>query len=66
MCEALKELMADELKEAHTKGELVGTEIGKDTVNRLNEILLKEGRLDDLKKATTDSEFQNKLIKDLL
>ena len=37
-----------------------------DSINSLNTILIESGRLDDLKKATEDKEYQKKLMEDLL
>ena len=37
-----------------------------DAVNQLNQILIDAGRLDDLKRATKDKEYQNKLIEELV
>jgi len=43
-----------------------GIEQGTNVVNRLNQILIDAGRLDDLKRATKDKEYQNKLIEELI
>ncbi len=43
-----------------------GLEQGRGQINALNQILLDLGRFDDLKRATTDKEFQEKLIKELV
>ena len=37
-----------------------------DSINSLTAILIEAGRLDDLKKATEDKEYQKKLMEDLL
>lgn len=37
-----------------------------DTLNRLNSILIDSGRLDDLARATKDTEYQQKLMEELL
>ena len=44
----------------------VWVEKGENNVNRLNQILIDAGRLDDLKRATKDKEYQDKLIKELV
>ncbi len=62
MCEALREIMAEDLKEAENKG----IEQGTDRVNSLNRILIAEGRLDDLTGATSDPAYQKELIKELV
>ena len=41
-------------------------EKGKKRINRLYKILLDTGRLDDLRRATTDQDFQEQLIAELL
>ncbi|MBE5841667.1 MAG: hypothetical protein E7304_09690 [Butyrivibrio sp.] len=70
MCEALRKLMADELKDAELKGTENGKEIGKeetfDVVNELNDKLIKSGRIKDLEKSTNDKEFQKQLIRELV
>ncbi len=43
-----------------------GIEKGTNAVNQLNQILIDAGRLDDLKRATKDKEYQNKLIEELV
>lgn len=43
-----------------------GIEQGTNVINTLNQILIDSGRLDDLKRSTTDKEYQNKLIKELV
>ncbi|MDE7059114.1 MAG: hypothetical protein K2P03_10525 [Lachnospiraceae bacterium] len=50
-------------------GEMIlqdGIEKGKKRINRLYKILLDTGRLDDLRRATTDQDFQEQLIAELL
>ncbi len=42
------------------------TEKVTDSINSLTAILIEAGRLDDLKKATEDKEYQKKLMEDLL
>ena len=41
-------------------------EQGKDIVNELNSILIEAGRMDDLKRATKDKEYQKQLIEELV
>ena len=43
-------------------GRSEGIEIGKDAINRLNEVLAKEGRVDDIIKAASDAEYQKQLM----
>ena len=39
-------------------------EDGREDVNKLNEILLSEGRIEDLRKSTINQEYQNQLMKE--
>ena len=48
------------------EGKIVGLEKGESRINRLNSILIDAGRIDDLKRAATDTEYQAKLILELL
>ena len=57
-------------REAYNIGEENGRKEGKkeatDTVNQLNNILISEGRFDDLSRSVKDPEFQKKLIIELV
>lgn len=66
MCEALKEIMAEDLRQAETAGMAKGIAKGIDAINSLNTILISEGRLDDLEKAAKDKKYQKKLIRELV
>lgn len=50
MCEIMERITTEEINK----------------INKLNAILLKNKRYDDLKRATEDPEFQEKLIAELL
>ena len=41
-----------------------GIEVEKKLLNKLNEILLSEGRIEDLRKSTVNQEYQNQLMKE--
>lgn len=41
-----------------------GSQAGKDRVNKLNELLAQKGRVDDIVKAATDSNFQEELFEE--
>ena len=45
-----------------TAGIALGRAEGKDCINLLNTILINDNRFDDLKRATTDKEFQTQLV----
>ncbi len=61
-------------EESFNKGVAIGKEEGiaigesnaQERINRLNEILINANRIDDLKKSTTDLEYQKKLMNELL
>ena len=56
--------------EARAEGKVEGKAEGKaeerDQINRLNLILIEQGRIDDLSKSATDTAFQDELITELL
>lgn len=64
MCDALLELMEDELNAKKAEGEQIGKEIGSNRVNSLNIKLCELGRTDDLLKAAADREYQNQLFEE--
>ena len=41
-----------------------GERIGLERINRLNQKLIEQDRFDDLTKATSDSNYQKKLLKE--
>ena len=59
MCEALREIFADEFKESR---KTVRKE-GEDRVGRLYKCLLQEKRIDDLSKSIDDPEYREVLMK---
>ena len=64
MCNALLELMKDELDEKKEEGIREGESLG---VNRINQLILKLSELnrtDDILKAAADREYQKKLLKE--
>ena len=68
MCQALEELMKEEFAAKRTEGERIGEERGKERgqsrVNELNKRLAQAGRIDDIIKASSDREYQERLIKE--
>ena len=48
------------------EGERQGRIEGITNINALNSILIKSGRLDDLTRATSDPDYQKKLMAELL
>ena len=53
-------------EESHEEGWIAGREEGESRINRLNTILIDAGRIEDLKHAATDTEYQAQLILELL
>ena len=64
MCEALKELMSDELLDAENKGKSIGIELGVESTNELYSWLFANERGDDVQKATSDADYLNKLFEE--
>lgn len=58
MCEALMELMKDELEER----ERLGEQQGEDRVNQLIEKLISLNRMDDIVKSVSDRLYQKQLF----
>ena len=58
-----EKLYAEGLREeGHSAGFSEGHSAGLNDLNALNECLLRDGRIEDLKRSVTDSEFQKKLF----
>ena len=72
MCKALEELMKDELEAKKNEGQEIGKEIGKEIgmqqgKERVNELTLKLfalGRIDDILKAASDEDYQERLFQE--
>jgi hypothetical protein len=62
MCQALQELMKDEIDEKVN----VNVDNATERLNKLNAILMDAKRYDDLKRSTKDKNFQNKLLDELV
>ena len=69
MCDALRELFADEFKENRQKGlqegRQEGLQKGRSEINRLILKLSELGRTDDILKAAQDPVYQEQLLKEL-
>ena len=59
-------IMQDGIEIGEARGIKLGEARGKDSVNRLNAVLIEQNRLDDLKRATEDRDYQRKLMAELL
>lgn len=64
MCDALRELFADELKESEIRGIEQGTETGEACFAQLTLLLLSDSRMEDLIRATKDKAFRNALYQE--
>lgn len=60
MCDALLELMEDELNEKKAEGEKVGSDRVNSLILKLDEL----GRVDEIIKAASDSDYQQKLFEE--
>ena len=65
MCDALRELFADEFKENRQEGLQEGLQKGRSEINRLILKLSELGRTDDILKAAQDPAYQEQLLKEL-
>ena len=65
MCEALYELMRDKIEESEARGKAEGKAEGMDMINILNIRLINENRMEDLKRAASDKDYQRKLLAEL-
>ena len=67
MCKAFDEMLEDSrndgLRIGIEKGRKEGKMEGEERINKLNFLLITENRLEDLKRAVQDKEFQNMLLK---
>ena len=64
MCYALDAIIRDAEKKGKRQGARQGVKQGIDRTNRLIQLLLADGRQDDLLKSTTDTLFQQKLFRE--
>ena len=65
MCDALRELFAEELEENYQAGESKGRQEGRSELSRLILKLSELGRTDDIVKAAENQEYQEQLMKEL-
>ena len=59
-----EELLSDERKEARAEGLAEGRTEGEEVTLRLVQMLAAQNRMDDIVKATNDSEYRQKLFKE--
>ena len=65
MCEALLELMKEEIEASKAESIAKGEAKGVNMINTLNIRLINENRLEDLKRTAFDEEYQKKLLGEL-
>lgn len=63
MCEALRQWREEDKAAGRMEGRLEGRLEGAERVNELNQRLLKEGRMDELKKSAQNVKYQEELMK---
>lgn len=51
-------------EEGRKEGREEGREESREKINRLNQLLVAEGRFEDLKKSLEDNEYQDKLLRE--
>lgn len=64
MCEALEELMKEELEAKRAEGKEIGKQQALDRVNMLNLKLAESNRLEDIVKAASDKAYQEQLFQE--
>ena len=64
MCEALRNLMKDDIEAAEIRGEARGKAEGEKTMGALMSRLVSLNRLEDIKRCATDAEYRNQLYKE--
>ena len=64
MCQALREIMKPELEQSRKDGLEEGIEKGRNNVNTLILFLLQNNRLEDLRRAAEDADYQNMLFEE--
>lgn len=62
MCEVLERVENKGIAIGEERGIIIGEERGHKEINQLNAILLEENRIDDLKRAVHDMEYQKQLM----
>ena len=62
MCTAFKELFKDEIMEAERNGELRGERQGQEKLGALIVKLLEQGRNEDIRRASTDEDYRERLL----
>ncbi|MBR1853018.1 MAG: Rpn family recombination-promoting nuclease/putative transposase [Lachnospiraceae bacterium] len=66
MCKAMTEIRRDERRKGQKKGQREGQKMGRADgmakVNKLNELLIQNDRIEDMKRATVDKVYQEQLF----
>lgn len=64
MCKAWEDIKKDERRQGVKQGVKQGIKQGRGRMNKLVQLLLADGRQNDLLKSTTDTVFQQKLFRE--
>ena len=60
----LKDKEQKDIEKGHAAGLAAGEASMQERINKLNQLLIQNNRLDDLKKATEDTDYQNQLFQE--
>lgn len=64
MCEAMRELMKEELQKSYEEGVRIGEEYVNSCLSQLYDILIPQNRQDDFIRSAIDLEYRDKLCKE--
>lgn len=64
MCEAMRELMREELQKSYEEGVRIGKEYVNSCLSQLYDILIPQNRQDDFIRSAIDLEYRDKLCKE--
>ena len=66
MCEIMEKIRSEAKEEGREEGRKEGRKEGQACINKLYAMLIEARRYDDLKRCTTDINYQTKLVHELL
>ena len=64
MCQALDDMREESRKLGEDAGKKVGKKAGLEIAMKLTKLLIEDGRVEDLKKATENKKYQTRLLKE--
>lgn len=62
MCEVSEKIFAEGRAEGRAEGKTEGEKIGEERINKINALLLREKRFENLERSVCDKEFQKQLM----